>query len=222
VGAAIAMEELISPPRRGGLPDATRLSGRSLHHRAVARRAGDRPRRPPAHDVSPPQGALLELLARAIGARSILEIGTLAGYSTIWLARALPPGGRLVTLEADQQHAEVARRNLPAQPELIVGQALETLPRLAGPFDLVFIDADKRRNAEYLEHALRLSRPGALIVADNVVRGGALIDAGSDDPSVRGVRAFFAAVAAEPRLRATAIQTVGAKGYDGFALLLVG
>src|SRR5215213_2385120 len=133
----------------------------------------------PPHDVSAPQGALLELLARAIGARAILEIGTLAGYSTLWLARALPPDGRLVTLEVDPRHAHVARQNLPEQAELIVGPALETLPRLTGPFDLVFIDADKRSNAEYLAHALRLSRPGTLIVADNVIRDGAVADAAS-------------------------------------------
>jgi predicted O-methyltransferase YrrM len=177
----------------------------------------------PPHDVSPPQGALLELLARLVGARSILEIGTLAGYSTVWLARALPPGGRLVTLEADPAAVEVARRNLAGLPvEVIAGPALDTLPGLSGPFDLVFIDADKRSNAEYLRWALRLSRPGTLIVADNVVRGGEVVDSTSADPSVRGVRAFFDAVAAEPRLRATAIQTVGAKGYDGLALALVG
>jgi predicted O-methyltransferase YrrM len=175
----------------------------------------------PRHDVSPPQGALLELLARMVGARAILEIGTLAGYSTLWLARALPPGGRLVTLEADPYHAEVARANLAGIAEVIAGPALETLPTLEGPFDLVFIDADKRSNARYLEWALRLSRRGTLIVADNVIRDGAVADPASQDPSVIGVRAFFDAVAAEPRLRATAIQTVGAKGYDGFALALV-
>ena len=177
----------------------------------------------PPHEVSPPQGALLELLARLAGARAILEIGTLAGYSTAWLARALPPDGRLVTLEADPRSAEVARRNLAgdAAVEVIAGPALETLPGLTGPFDLVFIDADKRSNAEYLRWALRLSRPGTLIVADNVVRGGAVADPSSEDPSVVGVRAFFDAVAAEPRLLATAIQTVGSKGYDGFALALV-
>jgi predicted O-methyltransferase YrrM len=175
----------------------------------------------PRHEVSPSQGALLELLARLVGARRILEIGTLAGYSTLWLARALPADGRLVTLESDTAHAEVARRNLAGLPvEVIVGPALETLPSLDGPFDLVFIDADKRSNAEYLAWALRLCRPGTLIVADNVVRGGAVLD--GDDPSAVGVRAFFDAVAAEPRLRATAIQTVGVKGYDGFALALVG
>jgi predicted O-methyltransferase YrrM len=175
----------------------------------------------PPHDVSAPQGALLELLARAVGARAILELGTLAGYSTLWLARALPPDGRLVTIESDPRAAEIARGNLPPDVKLIVAPALEALPGLSGPFDLVFIDADKRSNAEYLHEVLNLSRPGTLIVADNVIRGGALIDPADDDPSVRGVRAFFEAVAAEPRLRATAIQTVGSKGYDGFALALV-
>jgi predicted O-methyltransferase YrrM len=176
----------------------------------------------PPHDVSAPQGALLELLARVAGARSILEIGTLAGYSAAWLARALPPDGRLVTLEVDPHYAQVARRNLGTRAEVIVGSARQTLPTLEGPFDLIFIDADKRSNAQYLQWALRLSRPGTLIVADNVVRGGAVVDAASTDPSVAGVRAFFEAVAAEPRLRATAIQTVGAKGYDGFCVALVG
>jgi predicted O-methyltransferase YrrM len=178
----------------------------------------------PPHEVTAPQGALLELLARAIGASRILEIGTLGGYSTIWLARALPPDGRLVTLEVDPSYAEVARENLAAfdNVELIVGPALETLPGLEGPFDLVFIDADKRSNADYLRHALCLSRPGTLIVADNVIRGGAVIGADDPDPSVQGVRAFFDALAAEAGVRATAIQTVGSKGYDGFAVALVG
>jgi predicted O-methyltransferase YrrM len=175
----------------------------------------------PPHDVSAPQGAMLELLARAVGARAILELGTLAGYSTLWLARALPPDGRLVTIESDPEAAEVARRNLPDNVKLIVAPALEALPGLSGPFDLIFIDADKRSNAYYLHEVLNLARPGTLIVADNVIRGGAVLDADSDDPSVRGVRAFFDAVAAEPRLVATAIQTVGGKGYDGFALALV-
>jgi predicted O-methyltransferase YrrM len=177
----------------------------------------------PPHEVSPPQGALLELLARAIGARRILELGTLGGYSTLWLARALPPDGRLVTLEADPRYAAVARDNLEADArvELLESPALATLPNLAGPFDLIFIDADKRNNAEYLRWALRLSRPGTLIVADNVVRGGAVVDGDDPDPSVRGVRAFFDALAALPH-RATAVQTVGSKGYDGFTLVLVG
>ena len=168
------------------------------------------------HAVSPPQGALLELLARAIGARRILEIGTLEGYSTLWLARS---GASVVTLEVDADRAARARAALGDRAEVIVGPALETLPTLSGPFDLIFIDADKRSNADYLRWALRLSRPGSLIVADNVVRGGALID-DDGDPSVRGVRAFFDALAAESH-HSTAIQTVGSKGYDGFALVLV-
>jgi predicted O-methyltransferase YrrM len=178
----------------------------------------------PAHDhaVSPPQGALLELLARAIGARRILEIGTLEGYSTLWLARALPTDGELVTLELDAERAARAQAALGDRAEVITGPALESLPTLDGPFDLVFIDADKRSNAEYLRHALRLSRPGTLIVADNVIRDGAVVDADDRDASVQGVRAFFDALAAEPGVRATAIQTVGCKGYDGFALALVG
>jgi predicted O-methyltransferase YrrM len=173
----------------------------------------------PPHEVTAPQGALLELLARAIGARRILEIGTLGGYSTSWLARA---GARVVTLEVDPAYAEIAGRNLAGlDVELIVGPALETLPTVEGPFDLIFIDADKRSNREYLRHALRLSRPGTLIVADNVIRGGAVVE-DFDDPSVQGVRAFFDALAAEQDVLATAIQTVGGKGYDGFALALVG
>jgi predicted O-methyltransferase YrrM len=184
----------------------------------------------PAHDVSPPQGRLLELLARMSGARRILEIGTLAGYSTICLAGALAPGGRLASLEIDPVYAEVARANLDRAgladvAEVRVGPALESLPRLAAeagdPFDLVFIDADKEHTPEYLGWALDLTAPGSAIVADNVVRGGALIDAASDDRGVRGVRRFHELVAAEPRLRATTIQTVGGKGHDGFTLALV-
>jgi predicted O-methyltransferase YrrM len=180
----------------------------------------------PPHDVSPSQGRLLELLARIQGARAILEIGTLGGYSTIWLARALPEGGRLVTLEADPAYAEVARGNfarsgLANVVELRVGPALETLPQLQGPFDLVFIDADKRNNPAYLGWALELSRPGTLIVADNVVRGGALVDEASEDPAVQGVRRFHERLAAEPRLTGITIQTVGSKGYDGFTIALV-
>jgi predicted O-methyltransferase YrrM len=180
---------------------------------------------PPA-GVSPVQGRLLELLARLRGARAILEIGTLGGYSTIWLARALPPDGRLVTLEADAHHARVARESLAraglaALVEVVEGPALETLPRLEGPFDLVFIDADKERSADYLALALERSRPGTLIVADNVVRGGALVDADSDDPRVIGSRRLVEAVAADPRLMATGLQTVGVKGWDGMVLALV-
>jgi predicted O-methyltransferase YrrM len=184
----------------------------------------------PPHEVSPPQGRLLELLARLVSARAILEIGTLGAYSTIWLARGLAPGGRLVTLEANPDYAAVARANLERAGlaetvELRVGPALATLPALVaegpGPFDLIFIDADKRSNPEYLRHALALSRAGTLIVADNVVRGGALAAAGSEDPDARGARRFLELLAAEPRVVATALQTVGSKGHDGFAIALV-
>ncbi|MFO0872482.1 MAG: O-methyltransferase [Phycisphaerales bacterium] len=184
----------------------------------------------PPHDVSPLQGRLLQVLATAVHARSVLEVGTLGGYSTIWLARALPPGGRVVTLEANPAHAAVAVANLERagvakSVELVVGRAAETLPRLAaegrGPFDLIFIDADKPSNPEYLGWALRLSRPGTLIVGDNVVRGGAVADATSADPNVLGVRRFTELLAAEPRLLASAVQTVGCKGYDGFAIAVV-
>jgi predicted O-methyltransferase YrrM len=184
----------------------------------------------PAHDVAPNQGKLLHLLARLRGARTILELGTLAGYSTIWLARALPAGGRLVTLEVDPHAAAVATRNLERagvgdRVEVRVGPALETLPALeaegAGPFDLVFIDADKGRNPEYLEWALRLTAPGSVIVGDNVVRDGALVEAGSDDPRVQGIRRFTERLGAAANVTATAVQTVGAKGYDGFAIALV-
>jgi predicted O-methyltransferase YrrM len=184
----------------------------------------------PAIQLAPNQGKLLAVLARAIGARRILEIGTLGGYSTIWLARALPPGGSIVTLEADARHAEVARGNLARAGlsevvEVRVGPALQSLPQLAagghGPFDLVFIDADKENMVGYLEWALRLTRPGSLIIGDNVVRGGAVVDPKSQDGAVQGVRGFLAALAAEPRLNATALQTVGSKGYDGFAIAVV-
>ena len=180
----------------------------------------------PPHEVTPLQGRLLELLARLARARSILELGTLGGYSTIWLARGLADGGRLVTLEAEPEYARVARANLERAGladtvDLRVGPALETLPQLDGPFDLIFIDADKRSNPDYLGEALRLSRPGTLIVADNVVRGGAVADPDASDPSVAGVRRFLELVGAHPRLDATAIQTVGSKGWDGFALVLV-
>jgi len=180
----------------------------------------------PPHDVAPNQGRLLQLLALAAGARRILEIGTLAGYSTIWLARAVPPDGEVLSIEVDPAAAEVARANLAAAgaaglARVLAGAAAEVLPTLDGPFDLVFIDADKQGNPGYLREALRLSRPGTLIVADNVVRGGAVADAGSTDPRVLGVRAFTDLMAAEPRLQATAIQTVGAKGHDGFVLARV-
>jgi predicted O-methyltransferase YrrM len=184
----------------------------------------------PAHQVSALQGKLLYLLARLQGARSILEIGTLGGYSTLWLARALPPSGRLVTLESEPGHAEVARANLAraglaAVVEVRVGRAADSLAGLVkegqGPFDLIFIDADKGNNPEYLAWALKLTRRGSLIVADNVVRDGAVLDGSGQDVSALGVRRFCALVAKEPCLSATAIQTVGRKGYDGFALVLV-
>jgi predicted O-methyltransferase YrrM len=180
--------------------------------------------------VSPPQGKLLHLLARALGARTVLELGTLGGYSTIWLARALAPGGRLVTLEADPMYAEVARANIARAGlgdvvELRVGQALVTLPELAaedpGPFDLVFIDADKKSTPDYFRWALDFSHPGSLIITDNVIRNGALIDPGSDDPGAQGMRRFHELLATETRVSATTIQTVGSKGYDGFTLALV-
>lgn len=164
------------------------------------------------------------------GARTVLEIGTLAGYSTIWLARALPAGGRVVTLEVDEQcaalaAANVARAGLEDVVDIRLGKALDTLPRLAaegaGPFDLVFIDADKPSNPDYLQWALKLTRPGSVIVGDNVVREGAVTDADSTDPRVQGVRRFTELVAAHPRLTATTVQTVGEKGYDGFTLALV-
>jgi predicted O-methyltransferase YrrM len=184
----------------------------------------------PAISVSPLQGKFLHLLARIQGARSILEIGTLGGYSTIWLARALPASGRLVTLESDPKHAGVARANLERAGlsgivGLRVGRALDTLPQVAadarGPFDLVFIDADKAGIPEYFGWALRLTRPGSVIVVDNVVRNGAVVDASSEDPSVRGVRRFNEILAAEARVSATTLQTVGIKGYDGFTLAVV-
>ena len=177
----------------------------------------------PAHAVSPLQGKLLALLVAISGAKRVLEIGTLAGYSTLWLARHAE---HVVTLEADARHAEVARGNveragLASKIDVRVGPALETLATLDGPFDFVFIDADKKNNAAYLDHALRLSRAGTVIVADNVVRDGAIVHATSTDASVAGVRAFVERLAAEPRIDATAIQTVGSKGWDGFVLARV-
>ncbi|MFD7463398.1 O-methyltransferase [Streptomyces tendae] len=184
----------------------------------------------PPHHISPNQGKLLSLLATLRGARRILEIGTLGGYSTIWLARALPADGRLVTLEADAAYAAVAAANishagLDGIVDLRVGRAVDSLPQLADeeqdPFDLVFIDADKPSNPLYLEWALRLTRPGSVIIGDNVVRDGAVVDATSSDPRVQGVRRFTELISEHPRLTATTIQTVGAKGYDGFTLALV-
>lgn len=184
----------------------------------------------PAIDVAPNQGKLLQLLGQLVGARRILEIGTLGGYSTIWLARALPAGGRLITLEFNTKHAEIARTNieragLTQTVEIRVGAALDTLPKLQNessePFDLIFIDADKPNNSEYLRWALKLSRPGTLIIVDNVVRDGAVIDSASMDKDVQGARHLFELLANEPRISSTAMQTVGTKGYDGFAFAIV-
>jgi predicted O-methyltransferase YrrM len=184
----------------------------------------------PAIDVSPNQGKLLQLIAEIHGARTILELGTLGGYSTIWLARALPPEGRLTTLELDPRYAEVAKANiaragLAERVEVRVGAALESLARLAaegaGPFDLIFVDADKVSTPEYFSWALELSRPGTVIIVDNVVRDGQVIDPASRDPSVQGMRRFLEQLAVEPRVSATAIQTVGSKGHDGFSLAVV-
>lgn len=184
----------------------------------------------PAIQVSAVQGKFLHLLVRMISARNILEMGTLGGYSTIWLARALPADGRVVSLEAEPRHAEIARANvaragLSDRVEVRTGLALETLPRLAaegaGPFDLTFVDADKPNIPEYFAWALKLSRRGALILVDNVVRDGALADAASADASVQGVRRLHERLAAEPRVMATTLQTVGAKGWDGLAIALV-
>ncbi|ATL67603.1 O-methyltransferase [Nocardia terpenica] len=184
----------------------------------------------PAIDVSPPQGKFLHLIARSLHAGRALEIGTLGGYSALWLARAVGPLGRVVTLEFDPEHARVARENLDRKGvgdrvDIRVGAALDTLPVLVRenpePFDLVFIDADKANNTEYVRWALRLTRPGSVIVVDNVVRRGGLVDGDPDDASVRGSREVIEFVAAEPRLDGTVLQTVGAKGWDGFVYALV-
>lgn len=194
-----------------------------------ALRASERAGLPPI-SVSPAQGKLLHLLARMRGARAILEIGTLGGYSTIWLARALAPGGRLVTLEVNPDHARVARENLARagvadRVELREGDALDTLAALeregAGPFDFVFVDADKPTTPDYFRWAMRLCAPGAAIVVDNVVRAGRVAEANSEDASVRGVRRLAEEVGREPRVRATVVQTVGSKSYDGFLLAVV-
>ena len=184
----------------------------------------------PAIHISPNQGKLLHILARSINARNILEIGTLGGYSAIWLARALPIGGRLVTLEIDAKYSEIARVNIANASltnlvEFRVGRAIDTLPRLMaerrGPFDLIFIDADKENIPEYFTWSVKLARPGSLIVVDNVVRNGALADPTNSDPNVRGVRRFHEMLAMAKHVTATTIQTVGSKGYDGFTIALV-
>jgi predicted O-methyltransferase YrrM len=184
----------------------------------------------PAIQVAPNQGKLLALLATIRGAQTILELGTLGGYSTIWLARALPAGGRLITVEADPMHAEVARANimragLAERVEVRVGRALDVLPRLEaerrGPFDFVFIDADKVNTREYFAWAVKLSRPGSVIVVDNVVRSGKIIDPNAGDANVDAVRRFYETLASFPEVSATTVQTVGSKGYDGFTLAVV-
>ena len=184
----------------------------------------------PSIQVSPPQGKFLYMLAKIQGAKRILEIGTLGGYSTIWMARALPDDGRLITMEIDPRHADVARTNidragLSAKVEILVGNALDLLPELEvrneSPFDLTFIDADKASIPSYFESALRMSRAGSLILVDNVVREGAVIDENSEDASVKGVRRLNEMIAADPRVTATVLQTVGIKGYDGLAIALV-
>jgi predicted O-methyltransferase YrrM len=184
----------------------------------------------PAIDVAPNQGKLLHLFAKLVSARKILEMGTLGGYSTIWLARALPPGGRVVSLEFNPKHADVAKSNiqragLSDRVEIRVGAALDSLPIIQeerlGPFDFIFIDADKPNNPGYLEWAIKLSRPGTLIIVDNVVRDGAVADAASTDPTIEGTRRMFDLMASDSRLSSTALQTVGCKGYDGFAMAIV-
>jgi predicted O-methyltransferase YrrM len=176
--------------------------------------------------VSAPQGKLLNLLARAMGARRILEIGTLGGYSAIWLARSLPPDGKLISLEYSPKHAEVARSNLAraglaAVAEVRVGPGVELLPSLTGPFDFFFIDADKEGYPDYFRGCLKLARPGSVMVFDNVVRDGEVIDSSSGDSAVRATRQLYEDIAAETRVSATSIQTVGSKGYDGFCMVVV-
>ena len=180
----------------------------------------------PPIQVSPAQGRLLQLLATIHGAKTVLEIGTLGGYSTICLARGLVPGGRVTTLEIDPTHANVARANfvragLTDVIDLHLGAAIDTLPTLTGPFDLIFIDADKQSNPDYFTWALRLSRPGTVIVVDNVVRNGRVLEAASNDPVIDGTRRVVEMIGDEPRVTATAVQTVGEKGYDGFILAIV-
>jgi predicted O-methyltransferase YrrM len=195
-----------------------------------AARASEREHGLPQIEVAPNQGAFLALLARVAGARRVLELGTLAGYSTIWLARAVGPEGRVTTVELDPRHAAVARENLDRagvgdRVDVEVGPALDVVTRLAEegaePYDLVFIDADKATMAAYLELALRLTRSGSVIVGDNVVRRGGVVDPAHEDPNVQGVRAFLHAIGTDPRLEGTALQTVGSKGWDGFAIAVV-
>ncbi len=180
----------------------------------------------PAISVSAPLGGLIKVLAKATGAKRVLEIGTLGGYSTIWLAQALAQGGELISLEFSSHHAEVARQNLSAngigdEVTILVGAALDTLPTLAAPFDFIFIDADKKNNPHYLDWGIKLARPGSMILIDNVVRGGAVLDEDSDDPDTVGVRKLHEMLGTLPGITASAIQMVGHKGWDGFALVTV-
>lgn len=213
--------------------DVDRVLGDLLaRHDAALERALDANREAglPAIDVPPLLGKFLDVMVRTCSARRVLEIGTLGGYSTIWMARALPPEGRVITLELEARHAEIARENLKAagvldRVEIRVGAALDSLRKLhadgAAPFDLVFIDADKESMPEYLEWSLKLAQPGTVIIGDNVVRDGNVVDKDTTDPRVRGVQRFLKMAAKEPRLSVTAIPTVGARGYDGFAVAVV-
>ena len=208
------------------IDETLHLTDATLHDTIEANARGGLP----AIDVTASQGKLLQLLARLVNARRILEIGTLGGYSTIWLARALPADGKLITLEFDPRHADVARENIERAgvshiAEVRTGAALDSLPGIEaegeGPFDLFFIDADKVNNPVYLEWAIKLSRPGSVIIVDNVVREGGLADATSDDSAIRASRKVVELMHADHRLDGTVLQTVGTKGYDGFAVAIV-
>jgi len=218
----------IQPPEAGWIAVDAYIADRLISDDPVAALVANAAAGLPDIDVSPPQGRFLHLLARIAGARRILEIGTLGGYSTIWLARAAGEGGQVVTLEIEPHYAEVAKANLAAagladRVDIRVGAAIDTLAAMTAepPFDFVFIDADKPSNVQYLHEAIRLARPGATIVVDNVIREGGILDVASDDPRIQGTRALFDTVAAEPRLSASAVQTVGGKKWDGFLLAVL-
>jgi predicted O-methyltransferase YrrM len=224
------MVDRMSPPDPAWMAVDDYIADRLIGDDPAAALAANEAAGLPDIDVSPPQGKMLHLLARMCGARRIVEIGTLGGYSTIWLARALPEDGSIVTLEIDPHHAEVARRNVDGADvghlvEIRVGPARASLDAMVangeGPFDLVFVDADKANNAAYVRAALALSRPGTTIIVDNVIREGQVLDEASGDERITGTRRLFEMVAAEPRLSATAVQTVGAKKWDGFLIAVV-